>query len=60
MISEDDKRFYELYCKQAIHRKLKETLAKRPERVYDREDLMVRELQSSKEIKKEKSSRGLT
>ena len=53
MISDDDKRFYELYCKQAIHRKLKEALAKRPERVYDREDLVM-ELQSSKEIKKEK------
>jgi hypothetical protein len=39
MIGDDDKRFYELSCKQAIHRKLKDALARRPERVYDREDL---------------------
>ena len=35
MISEDDKRFYELLCKQVIHEKRKNRIAKRPERVYD-------------------------
>lgn len=49
MIGEDDKRYYELSCKQAIHRKLKETLARKSYRVYDREDL-VKGPQSSKEI----------
>ena len=49
MIGEDDKRFYELSCKQAIHRRLKETLARKPERVYVREDLR-REPESSQEI----------
>ena len=49
MIEEDDKRFYELSCKQAIHRRLKETLARKPERVYIREDLR-REPESFQEI----------
>lgn len=40
MISDDDKRFYELLCKQAIHSKLKDALAKKPDRVYDRKDLV--------------------
>ena len=48
---EDDKRFYELSCKQTIHRKLKKALAKNTDRVYDREDLR-REPQSSQEIEK--------
>jgi hypothetical protein len=38
MLSEDDKRFYELYCKQAIHQKRKNVVAKMPERVYDNRD----------------------
>ena len=35
MISEDDKRFYELFCKQTINQKRKRIVAKMPERVYD-------------------------
>ena len=35
MISEDDKRFYELFCKQTIHQKRKRVVSKMPERVYD-------------------------
>jgi predicted DNA-binding protein YlxM (UPF0122 family) len=35
MISEDDKRFYELLCEQIIHEKRKNRIAKMPERIYD-------------------------
>jgi hypothetical protein len=38
MISEDDKRFYELFCKQTINQKRKRIVAKMPERVYDNFD----------------------
>jgi hypothetical protein len=38
MISEDDKRFYELFCKQTIHQKRKRIVSKMPERVYDNFD----------------------
>ena len=31
----DDKRFYELYCKQVIHQKRKRVVSQMPERVYD-------------------------
>jgi hypothetical protein len=47
MISEDDKRFYELYCKQVIHRKRRNIVAKMPERVYDNFD---REKKQDKDI----------
>jgi hypothetical protein len=38
MLSEDDKRFYELYCKQVIHQKRKKAISKMPERVYNNFD----------------------
>lgn len=34
-MKEDDKRFYELFCKQIIHGKRKSFISKMPERVYD-------------------------
>ena len=38
MISDDDKRFYELFCKQVIHQRRKRIVGKLPERVYDNFD----------------------
>ena len=37
MISDDDKRFHELNCKQSIYQKRKNVVDKKPERVYYRD-----------------------
>jgi len=43
MISEDDKRFYELSARQAMDRMGKRRLAKSPARVYDRDVKLKKE-----------------
>ena len=38
MLNKDDIYFYELLCKQVIHKKRKNAVAKMPERIYDNFD----------------------
>ena len=45
MMREDDKRFYELSAKQAEYRIRRRRLAKQPERVYDRDVNLKRDLE---------------